>query len=152
MAEKDCLHRVDIQLIFHLFLGSVNTYDMNRWFCIASLWFHYFSDKQKPPLGLFMTGGRYGSFRSPEGFLLLPTGEAFLVHSLLLEFCPLRMQRHRRNAVHPSTHFKTQVCCCCRLLGLIKDSRLGVTSCSHCALQILCGLSGGDAGALSAAH
>lgn len=65
MAKKDHTHKLNIQFIFLLSLGSTNVCGVCCWFCIGSvlLWFHHFSDKQKLPLCLFMAS-RLGSFRS----------------------------------------------------------------------------------------
>ena len=62
MAKKDHVHRLESQFIFLLSLGSVSPCSMCCWFHIPSLHLHHCSGKQKPPLGLFMTSGTFGSF------------------------------------------------------------------------------------------
>lgn len=123
MAEKGGTHKVDIQFVFLLSLGSINACGICCWLCRASLWFPHFSDKQK----LLCV-----SLRPVADWD--PLGEASSVHSLLLDFCPFRMHRSGENGLYPAP-LHSEPSCCCQLWGTVKEPRLGMTSCSHALLQ-----------------
>lgn len=69
-----------------------------------------------------------------ESFFLLPTGEAFSVHSLLLDVCPFRLRRGWGNGMHPLHISKPKLVAAVSCCASLKRASWEMTSCSHGAV------------------